>query len=264
MVNSRIITDFTSLMFPLPEGIEELPLIIDARGMKVLIISDLHEPYSHPWSLDFLGAIKMQLAPDLILNVGDEGDFHGINFHDKETELFSAGHELDKMIERFRDGHQNFFPQQYFCESNHGSMLLRRMKHHGIPVRALKDLNQLYECPLWSWHHEILLLTDLGWVYICHGKTGAYGKLMKEIGCSAVQGHFHGKFEITWHKTAMGKRFNMFTGCLVDHKSLAMRYGKNNIPKPIHGLGWIEENGWPKLIPMLLDSQERWRKKLVF
>lgn len=247
-----------------PQIITTLPLVIDARGLRTLIISDQHEPYSHMHTLDFLAQIKFEMKPDLIINIGDEADFHGMSFHDSEAELFSSGHELEKVIEIFRDGYQSFFPKQYLCESNHGSMLLRRVKHHGLPVRVLRDLHEIYETPLWSWHDEIIIKTDLGDIYFCHGKTGAYGKLMKEIGCSAVQGHFHGKFEITWHQTALGMRFNMFVGCLVDQKSLAMRYGKNNIPKPILGCGFVDEFGWPKTIPMLLDNHGRWRKRLIF
>lgn len=238
-------------------------LHLDARGKRVLIISDTHCPYSHPYFLPFLYMIKTMLEPDIIIHIGDESDFHGMSFHDKEVELFSAGHELEKAIEEVRDGIQNIFPKVYLLESNHGSMIMRKAKHHQIPIAVLKPLPELYQCPGFSWHEEILLDTNFGPVYLCHGKTGGYGKLMKDMGVSAIQGHFHGKFEITYHKTTMGTRFNMFVGCLVDYNSLAMRYGRNNIPKPILGCGWIDENGIPKLIPMLVNEKNEWIRKLT-
>jgi hypothetical protein len=123
------------------------------------------------------------------------------------------------------------------------------MKHSGVPIRALKPLEDLYEAPLWSWHDDILLRTNSGRVYLCHGKSGVYGKMPKEMGASCVQGHFHGKFEITYHKSVLGTRFNMFIGCLVDEHGLAMAYGKNHLPKPILGTGGLKSSGEPVLFP---------------
>ena len=97
---------------------------------------------------------------------------------------------------------------------------------------------------------------------MCHGKSSAYGKLAREMMCSAVQGHFHGKAEITWHKSAMGSRFNMFVGCLVDEDSMAMAYAKNNIPKPILSVGYVDENGNPLIIKMNLLSNGDWDGKI--
>ena len=136
------------------------------------------------------------------------------------------------------------------------------MKHHGIPIRVLKNLQELYETPRWSWHHDIILMTNMGHVYLCHGKSSAYGKLAKEMGCSAIQGHFHGKFEITWHKSAMTSRFNAFSGCLIDDDSMAMAYARNNLPKAILGAMLIDEQGFPRLLKMRLNGKGRFEPKM--
>lgn len=235
--------------------------VIDARGKSVLILSDIHAPYSHPDCLPFLAAVKRRLKPDLVASVGDEADFHGINFHSKEVELFSADHELEKAAEELRKIHK-LFPKVAFCESNHGSMLLRKLKHHGIPVRVLRELHEIYKTPKWSWHENLILKTKLGQIFITHGKAASSGALAKSNGCSVIQGHFHGKFEITWHKGDMTEFFSMFVGCLVDYHSLAMRYGRNFVQKPILGVGWIGKDGMPKLIKMNLNKKGRWTGKL--
>jgi hypothetical protein len=235
--------------------------VIDARGKSALLLSDIHAPYSHPDFLLFLAAIKKKLKPDITLSVGDEADFHGINFHDHEAELFSADHELMAAKKELQEL-AKLFPKIHFCESNHGSMLLRRLKKAGVPIRVLRELSEIYETPKWSWHENLLVKTKQGDVLVTHGKSAGSGTLAKNNGCSVIQGHYHGKFEITWHKGDVKEFFSMFVGCLVDYNSLAMRYGRNFVQKPILGVGWLGKDGTPKLIKMNLDKKGRWTKKL--
>ena len=61
---------------------------------RILIISDLHIPYHHKDSIEFLREIKKQYKPDKIVNIGDLLDFHAINMHTHDPDLYSAGHEL--------------------------------------------------------------------------------------------------------------------------------------------------------------------------
>lgn len=224
-------------------------LRLDVRGKKVLIISDLHIPYSVKGYYNFLKAVNNQFKPGIIINIGDELDYHAMSFHDSDNELFSSSHELDRAIIEIQEGLHKLFPKMYLLESNHGSMILRRAKHHGIPIRTLKPLHELYETPLWSWHESILLETRQGLMYLCHGKSGSYGRLVKEVGVSCIQGHFHGKFEITYHRGALNTRYSMFVGCLVDVESMAMAYGRNNTVQPVLGVGAIKAGGQPFLTP---------------
>lgn len=235
--------------------------VITAFGKRVLIISDLHAPYSHPDWYHFLKAIKKKYKPDIIISVGDEVDGHGISFHDKDSALLNASAELEKAIEDMQLLRE-LFPKMYICESNHGSLIYRKMKHHGVPIRHLKPLPQLYGTPRWQWFFEIKLRTRLGDVLINHGKSAGYGAFAKESMCSGVQGHFHGKSEITWHRSSNGMRFNMFVGCLVDERSPAMDYGKNFLKKPIMSVGFIDERGEPFLIRMNLNKEGRWDGRL--
>ena len=222
---------------------------INARGKRVLIISDLHIPYSVKGYLRFLTQLKKTFKPQIIINIGDELDYHDQSMHDSDRDLDSAGVELEKSIEELQSGLNKLFPKMFLLESNHGSMTLRRAKKHGIPIRTLRPLPDLYGTPKWSWHSEILLDTSKGPVYLCHGKSGAYGKMVKESGSSCVQGHFHGKFEITYHGGVLGTRYSMFVGCLIDRDSLAMAYGRNFAVKPILGCGGIWDSGEPVLFP---------------
>lgn len=245
---------------------------IDAQGRRVLIIPDTHIPYHHVDAWRFLGAVKDKYLDhdkkgrllSQVIHLGDELDKHAISFHDSDSELFSAGHELEVSKEEIhkKGGLYELFPDLNILESNHGSLVYRRAKHHGIPLEYFKSYEDVLETPGWSWHEDIVLETRVGPIYLCHGKTANYGKLCKEEGMSAIQGHFHGKFEVTWHKTKLSERFNCFAGCLINRDSMAFHYGKNHLPKAILGCVLISSSGYPRLIKMTLDDKGRWNKKL--
>jgi hypothetical protein len=238
---------------------------INAKNKRVLFISDQHMPYHHKDMMRFLREIKRQhLRPtDIIINMGDEIDSHACSFHDSNVDLFSAGHELEQ-AKFYLKGLEELFPKMYLVDSNHGSLFMRRIKHHGIPITVLKPMNEILGVSKkWSWHEDILLQTKAGEVYVCHGKSGAYDKLAMSEGKSAVQGHYHGRFGITWFRSRSGGlRFNMFTGCLVDYKSLSMEYGRNNLPKPILGVGFLDEHGSPRTFMLHEDRNGNWDGKL--
>ena len=135
---------------------------LNGKRKNILIISDTHIPYSHPDYILFLTAVKKKYKPHIIIHIGDELDYHAISFHDSDSSLMSADMELDKAIIELQEGLAKLFPKMYLLESNHGSLVYRKLKHHGIPIRVLKDLPELYETPTWSWHFEIVLDTLMG------------------------------------------------------------------------------------------------------
>ena len=224
-------------------------LKLDARGKRVLFISDTHIPYSVGGYLHFLQDIKDKWKPDLVIHGGDEVDYHAISFHKSHAELYSAGHELDKAIGELQEGLHKLFPKMYLMESNHGSLVYRRLKFEGVPIRVLKPLHELYETPLWEWHEKILLETDTGKVLVSHGRSAIAGAWAKMAGYSTVEFHFHTKFHITYFQAEDRRRYSMHCGCLADRDSLAMAYAKPNMAEFINGTGAIDERGQPFLIP---------------
>ena len=236
---------------------ELVSLTLDCKDKSVLLIGDSHIPYEHMDYLKFIKVVSKKWNCETIIHMGDELDYHAISFHNSESSLLNADKELEESIEILK-GWNEAFSKMYLLESNHGSLVTRRMKVDGVPVRVLKSQQDLYGTPNWSWHHDILLETSIGNVYLCHGKASPYGKLAREMGCSAVQGHFHGKSEITWHNRVGHQRYNMFVGCGISWSSMAFAYGKNNLPKPILSCGIIDKNGIPHLEKMITDENGRW------
>jgi hypothetical protein len=237
---------------------------LNAKGKRVLVIPDTHAPYHHIDTIRFLKAVKKKYLTksSLVMHLGDEIDSASMSFHDKDPDLeFSTSSEL-KTAKKMIANLEKVFPELYLCDSNHGSLVYRRAKKHGLPLSVLKSYQEILETPNWKWYEDYELSTNLGKVYLCHGKSSTYGKLAKEMSCSSVQGHFHGKFEITWHKTLRREIFNCFSGCLVDRDHLAFSYGKNHLPKPILGCTVISKEGYPRLIKMEIGNDNRWTGKL--
>jgi predicted MPP superfamily phosphohydrolase len=232
-------------------------LHLDARGKRVLFISDTHIPYSVDGYLTFLKELKDKFKPEIVIHGGDELDYHCISFHKSISELFSAGHELDRSIIEIQEGLHKLFPKLYLLESNHGSLIFRRLKHEGIPIRHLKPLNELYETPLWEWHNKIVLQTNKGKVAVAHGMSGIALQWAKACGMSTVEFHYHSKHHITKMRSLSKDIFSMHCGCLADQEKMAFEYAKSNLAEFINGTGGLYADGEPVLFTYSKKKHER-------
>lgn len=228
---------------------------------SLLVISDMHHPYSHPDTLAFLKAVKAKYKPDIVVCIGDEIDAHDMSFHDSDPDLDSAGAELEKAIESLKPIYK-LFPNVTVVESNHGSMVFRKALVGKIPKKAIRSYNDILDAPKgWNWVFDTIIKTPLGQVYLCHGKSAVAGKLASQYGMSSIQGHYHEKAQITYISTPEKLMFDAHTGCLADDKSLALGYNKVNAKRPIVSL-IVVINGIPQIIPMILKRGGRWTGKL--
>jgi hypothetical protein len=213
----------------------------------------MHLPYHHSDLFAFLKAIKTKYSPDRIVCIGDEVDYHAISFHHHDPDLFSPADELKSAIQYLK----------YVIDSNHGSLVYRKAKAVGLPRNVFKSYNAILEAPKkWKWHNDLTLtMSDGNKVYFHHGKSSAVGKLSKNMSMSAVQGHFHSRFEIFYWANPNGLFFDMRVGCLINDRSMAFHYNKTTMDRPIIGCGIILD-GHPKLLPMVMDKKGRWNQKV--
>jgi hypothetical protein len=229
---------------------------------KILVIPDLHIPYHHPSAFDFLDALNEKLKPDLVINLGDEVDHHSISFHQHDADLLSPSSELEKAIFYLKDL-SLIFPRMILLDSNHGSLYFRKIKANGLPSTIIKPLGQIYGTPKgWKWVSEYFLKLPTGdMVYFHHGKSSAPMGLSKNMGMCSVEGHHHGRFGVYYWSNGWKTFWGLHSGCLIDIKSLAFAYGKNNLPQPILGASVIID-GTPIPIRMCLDKKGLWDRQL--
>jgi len=219
---------------------------------RILFISDMHIPYHHKGLLPFLEGLKVRYEPTRIICVGDELDKHAMSFHDHDPDLPSAGDELKKSLPVIKEI-EKLFPKMDLIDSNHGSLLYRKAKYHGIPRHYLRGYNEVLEVGEgWKWNFDLTLdLPDGQQVYVHHGKGANALRVAQLMGMSYVAGHYHESFGVQYCSTPASLIWAMQCGCLIDRKSLAFAYSNNNMKRQVIGTGLIID-GTPILEAMAL------------
>jgi len=232
------------------------------RDEKILIFGDMHVPYHHKDSIEFLREVKKKYRPNKIICTGDEVDNHAISYHEKDPDLMGAGDELDASIMYMKELYK-IFPKVDLVDSNHGSLSKRKGKTAGIPNRMLRSYREILEAPkTWNWHDKYYYEMRNGeTLFVSHMQGKNSGNIAKANGCCYAQGHYHEDSNIVYTATPMKTLWGMSTGCLLDNDSLAFSYNKANLKIPALSVGFIR-NGIPNLIPMVLDKHKRWTGKL--
>lgn len=229
---------------------------------RILVISDMHLPYQHKDSIKFLAEIKKEFKPDRVINIGDLLDFHAISMHTHDPDLASAGHELT-MARKYVKELESIYPQVTEVDSNHSSLVYRRAIKYGMSREFLREYGEFLGTKKWKWVDDLTLTMSNGQrCFFTHGRSADVLKVSQTMGMSAVQGHYHTKFVVSYWANPDNLFFAMNVGCLINQKSLSMNYAKNFRTRFILGCGIILD-GIPRLLPMVLNDKGDWIKKIV-
>ena len=231
------------------------------RRSVILCWPDTHEPFAHKDAFDFLKAVKNKYKPTTVINQGDLEDFCGISMHDHDPDGLSAGHELKALRENLKK-YFKLFPIVKICTSNHGSLPFRRAFKYGLPKDLIKSYREIIGAPKgWQWSDY----WEVDGIIFEHGDPfsgqNAAIKAAEQNMQSTVIGHVHSFAGIQYSANSKHLIFGMNTGCLINADAYAFAYAKKIKRKPILGCGIIQD-GIPTFIPMLLNKNGRWNKKL--
>lgn len=232
---------------------------IPGRNNRILVFGDLHFPYGHVDTLDFLERIKMSYQPTRVIHLGDEIDSHNLSFHATDEDLPYSGSSELEAAKRHMRGLYDLFPVCDVLHSNHGSLAIRRAKVDGIPMQYIRENNEVLDAPSgWEWHHQLVLELPSGRdCMFAHQASANILQSSKEKEVSLVQGHHHSKQELHFWGDERNPNFAATPGCLIDNQSLAYAYNKLHPKAPRLGAMMIV-NGDPVIIPMRLDDEMRW------
>ena len=251
MAVDRVDEMYPQILFPVKtfDPYEETKVHDNSR---ILFISDLHFPFHHRNTFEFLQMLKDRYKPTRIIGLGDELDHHAMSFHDSDPDLFSAGDELKESLKYIKQL-EKMFPEMTLLDSNHGSMMFRKSKHHGIPRHYLKSYNEVLGVSnKWKWVNDLVLdLPDGQQVYCHHGKSPDAVKTSQAMSMSHVCGHHHERFGIQYWANPNGLFFAINSGCLIDDSSYAFAYNNTNLKRPLIGTSLIID-GVPVLEAMPL------------
>ena len=174
-------------------------IVLEQDFSRILVISDMHTPFQHPKTLEFLAALKLRYSPTFVVCVGDEADKAGLSYHEKSTSLPSAEDEL-KLAQMYLKEVEKLFPQLTLLHSNHGSLAFRRAATHGIPEAYLKSYKDVYGVgDGWKWVDHLCINLPNGLpVHFTHGRATDVTKVGKVHGMCVVQGHHHSLSKVEW------------------------------------------------------------------
>lgn len=225
---------------------------------RILLISDLHIPYHHKDAIAFLSHLKAKYKPTRVICLGDELDKHALSYHDSDPDLKSAGDELRESLPIIAELYK-MFPVMEIIESNHGSLVWRKAKTHGIPRHYIKSYNDVLGVGEgWTWHPDLVVdLPDGNRCYIHHGKSNNVVRLSQQMGMSAVQGHYHEILSASYWGNPNGLHWGLQAGCLIDDESYAFSYNNVNLKRPVIGTALII-NSLPVLEPLVMGEDGRW------
>lgn len=225
----------------------ELKPYIGTNLDNILIIGDLHAPFTLPKYLDFCKEQQKKFNCGRVILIGDLLDNHYSSYHESDPDGMSAGDELDEAIEQIQTYYEAF-PTATVIIGNHDRLVYRKAFSGGVSKRWVKEYKDVLKVPNWEFVESVEIFN----ININHGEGGTARSKMKKDLQSQIQGHLHSDFYLEY---IVGKNFRIFgmqIGSGVDHKSYAMAYGKN-FKKPAIGCGVLLNKGTlPIIIPMNL------------
>lgn len=128
-------------------------LILGEQG-NTLCISDMHLPYQHKDSFDFLDALNRKYHFCQVLNVGDLYDHHRGSYHEAEGDALGEEEEF-RAARKAAHTLQSIFPSMVITEGNHDAIPQRKLKTVGLPSSVLSDYNKMYDTAYtWEWKKE--------------------------------------------------------------------------------------------------------------
>jgi len=214
---------------------------------RVLVIGDLHAPFTHPRYLAHCKKIYKKWKCNKVVLVGDEVDNHAISYHETDPDGLSDGDEIDAAIKCLKPWYRAF-PEAKVCIGNHQSLHKRKAKTHGLSARRLRSHNEVYEAPDgWNWS-EKHIIDDVLYIHGT-GKSGQNAHLNWAIGnrMNTVIGHCHAFASISYTASTKDCLFGVNVGWGGDEEAYAMEYGKHFASRGIVCCGVILNGKTPIL-----------------
>lgn len=227
--------------------------------MRVGVVGDLHEPFTHPLYRDFVQDTFQEWGVEHIHFIGDIVDAHALGFWDHDPNGKSASDEQEAAsvgVERWR----TLFPHATVSIGNHDERHFRVARKAGIPDSYLKGYKIVWGTPNWDWdlqhtHDGVLYEHGTG----TSGKDGAINRAMQKR-CDVVIGHIHSYAGVKYHASDFSRIFGLNVGCGVDCRAYAFKYGMPFPTRPVLGCGIVLDGVSAYFEPMPCGPKEKYNR----
>lgn len=221
---------------------------------RIVIISDLQQPYGDRKAIDAVSEFIEDYKPDVVACVGDEADLPMLSRWTRGTKGEFTGDiakHRDATVEALRQ-----LKVQHLSRSNHGDRLWNSISTRlpglmGLPELDYSTFFRHQELGI-TFHREPYRLARN--TYLMHGDEGSYSRhagmtasgLSARIGAGVICGHTHrlGLVPVTEMVGSKVQRIRwaMETGHLIDIKTSGMAYMKG-MANWQQGFGLLLEDG---------------------
>ena len=215
--------------------------------MNVLVIGDLHEPFTLDGYLEFCKKTYKKYNCNKVVFIGDVIDNHYSSFHETAADGMGGGDELDLTISKIARWYKAF-PDAHVTLGNHDRIIVRKAQTGQVPQKWIKDFKEVLKTPKWKFVTDVVI--D-GVRYVHGDKSGKPNMSAKRDMISTVSGHYHTDFYINWYFGKERAIFAMAVGCGIDSKSYAMAYMAGGRKEAI-GCGVVLKGDIPITIKMKL------------
>lgn len=227
----------------------------------VLCIPDIQYPFQHEDAHAFLKAVKKKYRPDVIVQIGDLLDQHYYSKYGPSSKATDGKEEIKQAVAALKQLYK-IFPKVFICWGNHDLRIFKRASDAGIDAQLLRSYEEIIQSPKgWIFSDR----WEIDGVIYEHGigRSGYQGALKAAQANmqSTVIGHLHSNAGILWYGNKKNLIFGFNVGALVDDNKYAFEYARFSSQKSILGCG-IVINGLPTFVPMLLNKDGRWVRKL--
>lgn len=188
---------------------------------KVLIIGDIHEPFSLDGYLKHCKSVYKRFQCNKVVFIGDIIDSHYSSFYNTDPDGLSAKDELNVSIKKLRKWHKAF-PNATVIIGNHDRIVYRKAFASGISSHWIKEYKDVLEVPTWNFKTD----ETIDNVYYVHGEGSTAFTKAKTLFRSVVAGHTHTKCYIEY----INNVFGMQVGCGIDKDAYSMAYARNFAP----------------------------------
>jgi len=217
---------------------------------SILVIADLHFPYTYKGTLDFVADTVRKEKVDRVVINGDLTDSYNFSTYSKSLgsdDVVLELKQLRKMVKKLG----KIIPSYIITDSNHDARLWRKAKVAGIPREVLLPYIKLIGAEDLDWKlvPEYNLTVDATreqW-HFTHHLSGSVLNAANGMNTNVVLSHKH---TVQGIQRAVGVRSDYWgcdTGCLIDEKSYAFSYQKLSQRKPALGALLIQE-GMPRIL----------------
>lgn len=218
---------------------------------NVLVIWDLHEPYSLDWYLRFCRETQEQFDCWTVIYIWDIIDFQSISYHEKIVEELNPAWEIAEARVRLKQRYSTF-PTATVLMGNHDNLAYRKARTIWIPREFIQDPNTIFQAPDWYTFVDELILDNV--LYTHWSSSNAFKKCILEW-INMVSWHTHTQCGVIYYQNRFWKTWWLQTWVGIDYSRHTFDYAKQSSKNPITAC-WVVMDWWrlPIIVPYEDDS----------